>query len=288
MLGKPEYAVHVNSVTGALPQLPRHGRTRVEERYVPKRKSYFNPALIALGVIPILSFSLGVWQVQRLKWKVDLIDELTEKLQREPISLPSTVNVSAIPEFLYRKVVVRGRWDHAHGMLLGPRVMDGTRGYHVVTPLVREDGSTILVNRGWVSEECASSGQFHSPTGVVEIQGMLRSTQARNMFTPENRPEKGEWYWADLDAMVEFAGGERANVQPVYAEEIFDGHIGDVQWRQKHGVPIGKYAVVDLRNSHLSYAVTWFSLSAFTAYMFVHLMSRKGGGRAMKGLPRSK
>jgi surfeit locus 1 family protein len=74
--------------------LSEHGvqvRGDVPPPYTSKRTSYFNPTMIALGVIPILSFALGVWQVKRLKWKVNLIDELTEKLQREPIFLPSKV-----------------------------------------------------------------------------------------------------------------------------------------------------------------------------------------------------
>lgn len=41
--------------------------------------------------MPIFTFSLGTWQLQRLQWKVNLIDELREKLEREPISLPQRV-----------------------------------------------------------------------------------------------------------------------------------------------------------------------------------------------------
>jgi surfeit locus 1 family protein len=59
--------------------------------YSAKRYSFLNPTLVTLGLIPVLTFALGTWQVQRLKWKVDLIDQLTEKLQRDPIPLPSKV-----------------------------------------------------------------------------------------------------------------------------------------------------------------------------------------------------
>jgi hypothetical protein len=59
--------------------------------YSAKRHSFLSPTFVALGLIPVLTFALGTWQVQRLRWKVDLIDQLTEKLQREPIPLPSKV-----------------------------------------------------------------------------------------------------------------------------------------------------------------------------------------------------
>lgn len=50
-----------------------------------------SPSMIVLGIIPIFTFALGTWQVERLKWKVNLIDELQEKLSREPLMLPSRV-----------------------------------------------------------------------------------------------------------------------------------------------------------------------------------------------------
>jgi surfeit locus 1 family protein len=103
-------------------------------------------------------------------------------------------------------------------MLLGPRVLDGTNGFHLITPLVRTNGSTILVDRGFVTEV---KRRYPTPGEVVEVHGMLRESQARNNFTPDNNPVKGEWYWADVAAMAEYAGGESFNVQPVLVEEIF-------------------------------------------------------------------
>lgn len=106
-------------------------------------------------------------------------------------------------------------------MLLGPRVLDGTNGFHLITPLVRANGSTVLVDRGFISEHVAAKKKYATPDGDVEVYGMLRESQARNNFTPDNNPAKGEWYWADVTAMAEYAGDESSNVQPVLVEEIF-------------------------------------------------------------------
>ena len=106
-------------------------------------------------------------------------------------------------------------------MLLGPRVLDGKMGFHLFTPLIRDNGSTVLVDRGWISEDFSAKEMRDEPSGIVEVRGLLRATQARNSFTPDNHPEKGEWFWADLDAMVDYAGGEKAGVQPVLIEEMF-------------------------------------------------------------------
>ena len=115
-----------------------------------------------------------------------------------------------------------GKWDYTHMIIVGPRTRDGTAGHHVIIPLVRSNGTTVLVDRGFVSKDALE--RFSKAPHIDEevfIQGMLRVSQVRNSFTPDNHPEKGEWYWIDVDAMAEYAGGGKANVQPVLVEEIF-------------------------------------------------------------------
>jgi len=134
----------------------------------------------------------------------------------------SFVSLGIIPDFVYRKVLMSGKWDYDHMIIVGPRTRDGTAGHHVIIPLVRSDGTTILVDRGFVSKDALE--KFYKAVHADEevfVQGMLRVSQVRNSFTPDNHPEKGEWYWIDVDAMAEHAGGEKANVQPVFVEEIF-------------------------------------------------------------------
>jgi cytochrome oxidase assembly protein ShyY1 len=47
--------------------------------------------MVLLGFVPIFTLGLGTWQLQRLQWKVNLIDELEEKLQLPPLSLPKRI-----------------------------------------------------------------------------------------------------------------------------------------------------------------------------------------------------
>jgi len=47
--------------------------------------------MVVVGFIPILSFGLGTWQIQRLQWKVNLIDELEEKFQLDALFLPEQI-----------------------------------------------------------------------------------------------------------------------------------------------------------------------------------------------------
>jgi surfeit locus 1 family protein len=165
--------------------------------------------------MPITAFALGCWQIKRLSWKTDLIAKYEDRLLRDPLPLPREVDPDAVSEFDYRRVYATGRFRHDQEMLIGPRMRDGQDGYMVVTPLEREGASTILVNRGWISKKHRSqrSRPYSLPTGQVTVQGLLRQPWKKNMFTPENRPDKGEFYFPDVEQMAALTGS-----QPVWIE----------------------------------------------------------------------
>ncbi|KAH8882677.1 hypothetical protein GQ53DRAFT_753474 [Thozetella sp. PMI_491] len=182
------------------------------------------PGLIILAIIPITAFALGTWQVQRLKWKTDLLAKCEDRIVRPPLPLPPRIDADVVAEdFDYRRVYATGRFRHDQEMLVGPRVRDGESGYMVVTPLEREGGgpgaatATVLVNRGWISKEKAEQANRHPealPQGEVRVEGMLRQPWKKNMFTPENRPDKGEFYFPDVHEMANLTGS-----QPVWVEQ---------------------------------------------------------------------
>lgn len=75
--------------------------------YKAKREPWITPTMVLVGLIPIFTFALGTWQVQRLKWKVAFIDELEEKLQREAMPLPPHVKYDTLgPSVLYFSHVI--------------------------------------------------------------------------------------------------------------------------------------------------------------------------------------
>ncbi len=54
--------------------------------------------------------------------------------------------------------------------------------------------------------------------------GLLTQGQEKPQFMPENKPEKGEWYWVDVNALAAaHAGGAGTGIQPVLIEALFGG-----------------------------------------------------------------
>lgn len=129
--------------------------------------------------------------------------------------LPPHIDPAVISEFDFRRVLATGTLRHDQEMLVGPRMRNGEDGYMVITPLERKDGSTILVNRGWISKK--HRDQRTRPDslvkGEVTIEGLLREPWKKNRFTPENRPDKGEFYFPDVHQMAALTGS-----QPVWVE----------------------------------------------------------------------
>lgn len=208
-----------------------------------------------------------------------MIDQLEQKLNKDTVRLPAKIDPAAIPEFAYRKVYLTGEFDHDHEILLGPKTRDGELGYHVITPLLRGPGQdTILVNRGFVKrvKKDRSERPDSETRGPVQVVGMLRDQEQGNSFTPDNTPSTGEWIWADIKQMAAYSGA-----QPVLVDEIFRGHAGEISMRVSKGVPVGRAATIELRNQHMTYAVTWFALSAATAFMFIRLVRKPNAPRSL-------
>ncbi|KAI1772722.1 SURF1-domain-containing protein [Hypoxylon cercidicola] len=231
------------------------------------------PGLLVLAVIPVTAFALGTWQVQRLGWKTELVARFEDRIVREPLPLPPRVDPDAIHDFDYRRVRARGKYRHDREMLVGPRMRDGEQGYMVITPLEREggEGSTVLVNRGWISKKHKSQRDRPDSldTGEVVVEGLLREPWKKNMFTPDNRPDKGEFYFPDVKQMAELTGS-----QAVWIEQTMEPDLLQAIDMESKGIPIGRPAEVNLRNNHAQYIFTWYGLAIATSIMFYMVVKK--------------
>jgi surfeit locus 1 family protein len=101
------------------------------------------------AVMLALLVALGVWQVQRLHWKLGLIAQVNRSLTLPPVSLDTALKLGKAAE--YRPVALTGRFDHAKEAYVRG-LKEGTPVWHVVTPFTTQDGRTLLVDRGIVPD----------------------------------------------------------------------------------------------------------------------------------------
>jgi surfeit locus 1 family protein len=224
------------------------------------------PSLAALAALIVL-VSLGTWQVERLRWKEALIAERTAQLAAPAALLPAQADW---PAWSFRRVEVLGTFRHDLEQLFGASTHDGRLGHHVLTPLLRADGTAVLVDRGWVPADQAHpaarrAGQVEGPITITGI-ARYRGDDTANWFTPANQPEQAMWFSYDLPTLEQ---GLDLALLPVVVEADDRPNPG--------GLPIGGLTRIALTNNHLQYAITWYGLALTLVAVYVSFSLRRGG-----------
>ena len=223
--------------------------------------------LCALVAIAIL-IGLGAWQLQRLSWKQALIEQRAAQLEQPAVALPDSVETPE--DWELRRVRLSGRFLDRE-FHLGGRSRRGEAGFHIVAPLLLDDGRSILVDRGWVpaaARDPARRPESRPAEGPLSFEAVLRSGgwKGRALFRPDNAPQENYWIWLDLPLMTELAGLERP-LTTLYAAALPSGDAG--------ALPIAEAPNVAVRNDHLQYALTWFALAIALAVIYVMLALRR-------------
>jgi surfeit locus 1 family protein len=207
---------------------------------------------IASALLFILLCGLGVWQLERLQWKLGLIAQVNGHMAETPVSLD---RVMAMPPDLaqYRRVSITGHFDNAKEAYVFAGNKTGEPGYHVLTPFQTDDGRWVMVDRGVVPRQkldpgSRAAGLIH---GETRVTGVWRRPDAAGYFTPAPDEKHRIWYSRDLKAIA--ASDHLTLAAPALIEADTTPNPG--------GWPLGGQTVVTFRNAHLSYAITWFGLA---------------------------
>ena len=213
-------------------------------------------AFLAFSVLAFaLLVSLGLWQVERLQWKHDLIARISEQSASEPHALADIeARQRAGEDVEFLRAAATGRFLHDNELFVFATVA-GEMGWKLVTPLQTLDGKAVLVDRGFIPYELKAPGSRPDsrPAGIVSVSGAVRPySSARAAFAPDNDVVANVWHWWDLPAMAEAAGVERV---PFILQA--EPHPVDPAWPQAFTPDPAL-----IPNRHLGYALTWFGLAA--------------------------
>ncbi len=207
--------------------------------------------IFGLGIL----MALGTWQVSRLFWKEALIERVEARLDQEPFLLNSdTVDSLTKEDHEYAPVRVKGSFDHGDEVYFFSTGKGGGSGWHVHTPVDLDDGTRLIVNRGFVPFELKdpatrAAGQL---AGNLELAGLLRFPLPEKPFgSLGNEPEKREYYWRNVGEMSAIMS--RADYLPVIVD-LDDTPVPG-------GWPRGGTTILNFPNNHLQYAITWYGLA---------------------------
>ncbi len=143
---------------------------------VSRRWIGFGIFVIALAGVCV---QLGAWQFDKLDEREDRNALVAEHLAIDPVELNSVVPAGQRldPEQEWTVVTATGRYDLDRQVTVKYVSRDGRPGVDVLTPFVLDDGTALLVNRGFVETLRSSTAPTDLPvptSATVEVTGWLR------------------------------------------------------------------------------------------------------------------
>ena len=198
--------------------------------------------------------SLGTWQLYRLQWKQDLINQISEGLKSTPIGYSKNISTN------YQRVYLEGEYDFKYQIYLYSLNEKGQPGFDVITPFETLNKENVLINRGWIKKEFKNNPRINSFS--KNIKGLLKESNKKNIFTPENNLKENIWFSINLNEIQKLTG-KKFNKFIVYLED------------EKINTPKPKEITIDLPNNHLKYAITWYSISISILFYFLYFRKKQ-------------
>jgi len=199
--------------------------------------------------------ALGAWQVERLGWKEALIARVQRNANGAPAPAPGPADWPRLTrDDEYRRVQLQGHLDFEREVAASATTELGA-GYWVLTPLRTEQGTWVLVNRGFVPSELRGRAPRDAPD--QRVTGLLRFSEPGGRLLQKNDAAAGRWYSRDV-AAIAAAQGLTGPVAPYFVDLVATPGAAPA-W------PRAGLTVLRFRNDHLVYALTWFALAAMMA-----------------------
>ncbi|MFL5571933.1 MAG: SURF1 family protein [Gemmatimonadaceae bacterium] len=225
------------------------------------RKSILSFIAIAFA---ILFISLGVWQLGRLAERKRTNAFLEARRSAPPVELDSLPADTAAAHF--RRVHVKGDYDHAQEIIYTLRVRNGSPGVNILTPLLRNGKDTVvLVNRGWV----------YSPDGTtVDTQPWREADTIDGNGFVETFPTKGPFPTPNPSHPRSFRRLDRAALQKILPYPIANYYVVLVDSSTSPSAPPRVAPAALDEGPHLNYAIQWFSFAAISIIGLVIFLRR--------------
>jgi surfeit locus 1 family protein len=201
--------------------------------------------------IILVLLSLGFWQLYRLSWKLDLINQIENSLKVEPIELQNVEKKN------YLRIKTSGQIDFEKQIYLYNLNETGKPGFEVINPIKigKED---YLINRGWISFDKKNKPEINI-IDQKNIIGTLMLQSKSSSFKPKNEIDKNYWFTLDREDILKFTGRN------------FSKYI--IYLNGNYENPRPKVITAKISNNHKKYAITWFSMAI--SILLIYLYFRK-------------
>ncbi len=232
-------------------------------------------AHVVVLIVAVVFVNLGFWQLRRLEER-RLDNAVGEsRFETDPVDLVTVIGAAGedVESLEYRRATATGVFQPEDEVLIRSQVHQGAAGFHVITPLLKEDGSAVLVDRGWIPlvVDQVPVTEAPPPEGTVTVEGWVRPSQTRGSLGPTD-PAEGRLVTMSRVDIDRIQHQIPYQLDPVYLS-LLEGDGAEL--------PIPAAApTFDDEGSHLAYAIQWFSfaLIGLVGYFFlIRRTARRSG-----------
>ena len=195
--------------------------------------------------------SLGFWQLYRLNWKLDLINQIENSLKIDPVELQNVEKKN------YLRIKTSGQIDFEKQIYLYNLNETGKPGFEVINPIKIGD-EDYLINRGWIPFDKKNKPEINI-IDQKNIIGTLMLQSKSSSFKPKNEIDKNYWFTLDREDILKFTGRN------------FSKYI--IYLNGNYENPRPKVITSKISNNHKKYAITWFSMAI--SILLIYLYFRK-------------
>ncbi len=224
---------------------------------VPARSAALRRLLAAALLLLFAALvALGSWQLERRAWKHALIARVEQRVHAPPADAPGPgrwPQVNAADDE-YRHLRLQGSYLAGHDTRV-QAVTERGSGFWLLSPLRLVDGTTVLVNRGFVPPGWHGAA---GPQATTVVTGLLRLPEPGGAFLRRNDPAAGRWFSRDVAAI---AAAQGLGAVAPYFVDADAGAAGTPD----AAAPVGGLTVVRFHDNHLVYALTWYTLALMLA-----------------------
>ena len=204
--------------------------------------------------ISILTFILGSWQLFRLNWKNDLMNNISN----------SIINPDLFSNDNKYNNLVSVKLDKNYTILDKPifiesKTFKGKPGYHLILPLKYNNEIYSVINFGWFLDKDFDQVKdiMRKYISVNDAKVYIRDFNSdKPFFTPENDLLSNTWYSVNKN---DFNKYYKYEFPSKYYFVLLDDRITKYSFNP----------LVFLRNNHLNYSITWFLLSLSSVIMLL-------------------
>lgn len=220
--------------------------------------------LIALAIL----IGLGVWQVQRMSWKQDLLARIAALENAPPIPAEEALARIARGEDLdFQRVravcpgLSRAPWLELHA------IDEGQSGVRLISACRIEAAPyrSVLVDRGFVLDTISARPPRDLPASEpVTIEAVIRTPETPSAFAAANTDRR--WFRREVTDMARALGAPAP--APVF---LMAETSTNPEWLALKPLPVPS----GISNRHLEYALTWFGLAGALLAVYAAVLWRR-------------